>query len=322
MDSRSRNKGDGIEGVFVVGAGTMGHGIAMVFAMHGYEVGLMDISEEALTKALHLIRSNLVTLNEEGLIAAKAIPQTLSRIRPTRDLEEVATTDLVVEAIVENPKEKRKLFRTLDTLCPARTIFASNTSYLNVFPYLKTERRKRVIITHWWAPPHLIPLVDVVGGPETSPETITTVENLLRTLGKEPVVMKKFIPGYIVNRLQRAMAREIFYLLDGGFASAEEIDRAVKNSIGLRIPVVGVVGRYDFTGLDLALSFEQNPSIHLVSKDRKPRTLARLVKAGRLGVKAGKGFYDYSHRSPAEVMRERDRRLIALMRFLKSAAMK
>jgi 3-hydroxybutyryl-CoA dehydrogenase len=118
------------------------------------------------------------------------------------------------------------------------------------------------------------------------------------------------------------MAREIFYLLDEGFASAEEIDRAVKNSIGLRIPVVGVVGRYDFTGLDLALSFEENPSIHLVSKDRKPRTLIRLVKEGRLGVKTGKGFYDYSDRSTADVMRERDRKLIALMRFLKSPAMR
>ena len=308
--------------VLVVGAGTMGHGIAMVFAMHGYEVHLMDISSEALEKALQLIQNNLFTLKEEGFIRARTIKETLSRIHPTTDLEAGAEADLVLEAISENPKAKRKLFQSLDSLCPPRTIFASNTSYLNVFPYLKTDRAKRMIITHWWAPPHLIPLVDVVGGPQTSSKTIRTVQEILRSLGKEPVLMKKFIPGYIVNRLQRAMAREIFYLLDEGFASAEEIDRAVKNSIGLRIPVVGVVGRYDFTGLDLALSFEENPSIHLVSKDRKPRTLIRLVKQGRLGVKTGKGFYDYSHRSTAEVMRERDRKLIALMRFLKSPAMR
>lgn len=313
---------NGTKRVLVVGAGTMGHGIAMVFAMHGYEVDLMDISPEALEKALQLIRNDLSTLKEEGLIRARTAKETLSRIHPTSDLGAGTQADLVIEAISENPKAKRRLFQTLDGLCPARTIFASNTSYLNVFPYLKTERTRRMIITHWWAPPHLIPLVDVVGGPQTSPETIRTVQEILRSLGKEPVLMKKFIPGYIVNRLQRAMAREIFYLLDEGFASAEEIDRAVKNSIGLRIPVVGVVGRYDFTGLDLALSFEENPSIHLVSKDRKPRTLVRLVKQGRLGVKTGKGFYDYSHRSTAEAMRERDRKLIALMRFLKSPVMK
>ena len=322
MDARSRGNAKGIERVFVVGAGTMGHGIAMVFAIHGYEVDLMDISSEALEKALQLIRNNLSTLKEEGLIRVRTIKETLSRIHPTSDLQAGAEADLVIEAISENPRAKRKLFQTLDSLCPRRTIFASNTSYLNVFPYLKTERTKRMIITHWWAPPHLIPLVDVVGGPQTSPETIRTVQEILRSLGKEPVLMKKFIPGYIVNRLQRAMAREIFYLLDEGFASAEEIDRAVKNSIGLRIPVVGVVGRYDFTGLDLVLSFEENPSIHLVSKDRKPRTLIRLVKEGRLGVKTGKGFYDYSDRSTADVMRERDRKLIALMRFLKSPAMR
>lgn len=322
MDSSSRGKAKGMGRVLVVGAGTMGHGIAMVFAMHGYEVHLMDISSEALEKALQLIQNNLFTLKEEGFIRARTIKETLSRIHPTTDLEAGAEADLVLEAISENPKAKRKLFQSLDSLCPPRTIFASNTSYLNVFPYLKTDRAKRMIITHWWAPPHLIPLVDVVGGPQTSSKTIRTVQEILRSLGKEPVLMKKFIPGYIVNRLQRAMAREIFYLLDEGFASAEEIDRAVKNSIGLRIPVVGVVGRYDFTGLDLALSFEENPSIHLVSKDRKPRTLIRLVKQGRLGVKTGKGFYDYSHRSTAEVMRERDRKLIALMRFLKSPAMR
>lgn len=322
MDSRSIGKAKGMGRVLVVGAGTMGHGIAMVFAMHGYEVRLMDISSEALEKALQLIRNNLFTLKEEGFIRSRTIKETLSRIHPTTDLEAGAEVDLVLEAISENPKAKRKLFQTLDSLCPPRTIFASNTSYLDVFPYLKTDRAKRMIITHWWAPPHLIPLVDVVGGPQTSSKTIRTVQEILQSLGKEPVLMKKFIPGYIVNRLQRAMAREIFYLLDEGFASAEEIDRAVKNSIGLRIPVVGVVGRYDFTGLDLALSFEENPSIHLVSKDRKPRTLIRLVKQGRLGVKTGKGFYDYSHRSTADVMRERDRKLIALMRFLKSPAMR
>jgi 3-hydroxybutyryl-CoA dehydrogenase len=174
-----------------------------------------------------------------------------------------------------------------------------------------------MLICHWYAPPHLIPLVDLVRGPKTSEVTIKRVKEIFLKLGKTPVVMKKFIPGYIVNRLQRAMAREIFFLLDGGYATAEEIDRAVKSSLGIRIPVVGVVQRYDYTGLDLALTFERNPSIHLVSKDRRPKTLEQLVKDGYFGVKSGRGFYDYSSKSIEEVLRERDRKLLEMIIFLK-----
>jgi 3-hydroxybutyryl-CoA dehydrogenase len=126
-----------------------------------------------------------------------------------------------------------------------------------------------------------------------SVETVETLKRVLLRLGKKPVVMNKFIPGYIVNRLQRAMAREIFHLMDKGYASPEDIDTAVKSSLGIRIPVVGVVQRYDFTGLDLALTFEKNPSIQLVSKDVFPKTLSPLVKKGHLGVKTGRGFYTY-----------------------------
>jgi 3-hydroxyacyl-CoA dehydrogenase len=160
----------------------------------------------------------------------------------------------------------------------------------------------------------------VVGGSRTSIETIEIVKRLLQKIGKKPVILRKFIPGYIVNRLQRAMAREIFYLLDHQYASPEEIDNAVKWSLGIRIPVVGVVQRYDFTGLDLALDFEENPSIRLVSRDRRPKTLIHLVKKGYLGVKTGRGFYDYSSRKKKEVIRERDLKLIKLMTFLKTSS--
>jgi 3-hydroxybutyryl-CoA dehydrogenase len=204
----------------------------------------------------------------------------------------------------------------LDQICPKKTILASNTSYLNIFQFLRTSRPEKILIAHWYAPPHLIPLVDVVRGPRTTEETVETVKALLSKLGKRPVVMKKFIPGYIVNRLQRAMAREIFHLLDGGYASPEEIDTAVKNSLGIRIPVAGVVQRYDYAGLDLALTFERNPSIHLVSRDRRPKTLINLVSKGYLGVKSGRGFYDYSSRTVGEVLRERDMKMIKFLNFL------
>ena len=309
---------DRIKKVTIVGAGTMGHSLAMVFAQNGHhEVDLVDINQEILKGALEIIRSNLKTLRETMLITGKSIPGILSRIHPSTSLDVAKRSDLVIEAISENPKAKKKLFLLLEELCPPRTIFASNTSYLNVFALTPAVRPSKMLITHWWAPPHLIPLVDVVKGPETSHETIETIRGLLLKLGKVPVVMEKFIPGFIVNRLQRAMAREIFYLLDHGYATPEQIDLAVKNSLGIRIPVAGVVQRYDFAGLDLALAFEKNPSIHLVSRSRPYETLIRLVEKGHLGVKSGKGFYDYSSQKTSEILRERDVKLIETIKFFK-----
>ena len=135
-------------------------------------------------------------------------------------------------------------------------------------------------------------------------------------MGQQPVLLRRFIPGYIVNRLQRAMGREIFYLLDNGYAGPEEIDDAVQASLGLRLLVLGVVRRYDFTGLDISLKFLSNPSIHLAGEDTIPRSLKARIDAGDLGVKTGKGFYPYQGRPTAEILRERDRRLLALRRFM------
>jgi 3-hydroxybutyryl-CoA dehydrogenase len=307
---------DWIKRILVVGAGTMGHSIAMVFAQNGFETDLVDTEKEVLEKAVKLIQSNLETLREAKLIRSKAIPKIMNRIHPSTSLRVGERADFVVEAISEDRRAKRDLFHVLDGICPRKTIISSNTSYLNIFRFAKTNRPEKMLIAHWYVPAHLIPLVDVVKGPKTSVETVETVKTLLLKLGKQPVVMKKFIPGYIVNRLQRAMAREIFYLLDKGYASPEGIDGAVRNSLGVRIPVLGVVQRYDFAGLDLALTFEQNPSIHLVSKGRSPKMLIDLVKRGHLGVKSGKGFYDYSSRKINDVLKERDMKMIKLLKFL------
>jgi len=308
---------DWIKRVSVIGAGTMGHSIAMVFAQGGYEVDLVDIDHELLTKALSLIHSNLKTLDKMKMISPSSIPKTLKRIHTSTSLEVASKADVVIEAIPENPKTKKELFHSLDQICPPRTILASNTSYLDIFALVKTKRPPKVLITHWWAPPHLIPLVDVVKGPQTSSETVETIRRVLVRLGKTPVVMKKFIPGYIVNRIQRAMAREIFYLLDHGYATAKDIDTAMKNSLGIRIPVVGVVQRYDFAGLDFALTVLKNPSIRLVSKDTIPKTLTHLVRKGHLGVRSGKGFYDYSSRNMSDILRERDIKLVETLKFFK-----
>jgi 3-hydroxybutyryl-CoA dehydrogenase len=195
-------------------------------------------------------------------------------------------------------------------------VVASNTSYLDVFSIAPEDILPRLAIAHFYAPPYLIPLVEVVGGEKTAADVVPCLISALNRMGQRPVTMRRFIPGYIVNRLQRAMGREIFYLLDNGYAGPEEIDAAVQASLGLRLPVLGVVRRYDFTGLDISLKFLENPYIHLAGEDTIPRSLKVCIDAGNLGVKTGQGFYSYGGRSTADILRERDHRLLALRRFM------
>ena len=310
---------DLIKRILVVGAGTMGHSLAQTFAQGGYPVALVDVNRETLDRAASLIASNLRTLEDLKLLDREKGKEIIERIHPLTSLEEGARdADLAIEAISEDPGAKEELFERLETLCPSKTIFASNTSYLNIFEFKTLKRLEKIIITHWYAPPHIIPLVDVVKGPRTSRETVETVKNLLTKLGKKPVIMDKFIPGFIVNRLQRALAREIFHLLDNGYSTAEDIDTAVKASLGIRIPILGVVQRYDFAGIDLAYQFMKNPSIHLVSEDKPSETVKKLVDRGHLGIKSGRGFYDYSGKKMEEIMRDRDIKLIKLKNFLEA----
>ena len=218
--------------------------------------------------------------------------------------------ELIVEAIYEDEAVKQDLFDRLDRLFPEETIIASNTSYLNVFKIASIRNPSRLIITHWFAPPHLIPLVEVVKGPETSQETTERIVLLLTQLGKKPIVLEHYLPGFIVNRLQRVLGKEIFYLLDNGIISARDLDTAVKYSLGIRIPVVGVVQRYDYAGLDFSLMSQKNAFVAKEFNETPSTTLERLVKEGHLGVKTGKGFYDYHGKSHGELLRERDERLL------------
>ena len=308
---------DWIKRILVVGAGTMGHSLAQTFAQGGYPVALVDIEEKMLDRASRNIAANVRTLEDFKLLEKGSAKEIIARIRFLTSLEEGARdVDLTIEAISEDTGAKERLFGQLEELSPPRAILASNTSYLNIFEFKTLKRLEKILITHWYAPPHIIPLVDVVKGPRTSRETVETVKDFLTKLGKKPIVMEKFIPGFIVNRLQRALAREIFHLLDNGYATAEDIDTAVKASLGIRIPILGVVQRYDFAGIDLAYQFMKNPSIHLASEDKPSETLKRLVESGRLGVKSGRGFYDYSGRTTEQIMRDRDIKLIKLRNFL------
>ncbi|MDB9823222.1 3-hydroxyacyl-CoA dehydrogenase family protein [Deltaproteobacteria bacterium] len=307
--------------IFIVGAGTMGHGIAQCFASAGYEVSLFSRTLETLDRAKTLIKSSLDTFAREEMLGENSIPGILDKIEFTQSFEQGAEdAHLAIETVVENEAVKEEIFTRLDSVCPPGTILASNTTALNIFDFVKTSRPDRVLIAHWYTPPQLIPLVDVVKGPETSDETINAVVDLVRDIDQTPLVLKKFVSGYVVPRLQMATLREIFFLLDNDYVTPHELDMAAKLGLALRMMVVGLVQRIDFGGLDLTHKNMNNPNVQrlLTPPDYKPRKLDELVQEGHLGVKTGKGFYDYAGRSEAELCEERDLKMIKMLKAFKS----
>ena len=303
----SRVQPSDIKKVGIFGAGTMGPGLAQVFASAGFQVALWSRSEATLERAMSVIQANLRTFVERGLIEQDAVPGILSRIEPTQSVNVAAEgADLILETIVENAEAKKALFEQLDALCPDGAIFVSDTSYLDIFEWIAARRQPVAAITHWFAPPHIIPLVEVVKGPETSGETVDLLVKLIEQVGHVPIVMEKFVPGFCINRLLRGIGREVFYLLDNGYITPEQLDVAVKASIIPRAMVVGFVQRYDFKGLDLAYNNLQNKAFVDAPVDEHPRGLMERVEQGDLGAKSGKGFFDYGERTLEEVLSERD----------------
>lgn len=302
--------------ILIVGAGTMGHGMAQNFAMGGYQVAMFSRTQQTLDKASELITSSLDTMADCGMINKRDIPAIIGRIVPTRSLEEGARdADLAIESVLESVDAKKEIFAELDKYCPPKAILASNTSFLNIFDFVK-NRPSKIVLTHWYAPPQLVPLVDVVGGPETDKASVEAVERALKKIGKRPMVLKKFIAGYAINRLQHVMTREVNYLIDNGYTTPDQIDQGVKDLLALRMAVLGIFCRYDFGGLPTRTIHP--PGYQDVPHDYTPVKLHELAKKGHLGVKTACGFYDYEGKSETELCRERDIRLIQTLKLLDS----
>ncbi len=309
-----------IKKILVVGAGTMGHGIAQTFAQNGYQVSLMDQVELALPKAKSLIRSSLETMVEAEIINKSQIEPIMKHISYFSDLKDAAdSADLAIECIVENKEAKRSIFQQLDRICPPHTLLASNSSFLNIFDFVETNRPDKVMMMHWYAPPQIIPLVDVVKGPRTNPDNVQTVMDLLHKIGKKPIVFNKPCAGYAVSRLQVAFQREVYWLLDNDFLSPQDLDEAAIWGLAMRMLVVGVLQRIDFGGLDLSARIIQQAPEQCTPLDYKPQKLLELVEKGALGVKSGKGFYDYNGKTEAEMYRKRDLRLLKLLKLLQES---
>lgn len=295
-----------IERVAVVGAGFMGHAIGQEFAVAGLPVVLHDLTEAHLQQALAWIERNLREMAQWGIIAEEAASEALARIRTTTVLADaVGDADLVVEAVFENLELKRKVFSALDCLCPAHTVLASNTSTL--MPSLlaaATHRPERVLATHFFYPPSLLPLVEVVRGERTAEEIVQAVCALLRRMGKSPIVVQKEAPGFIANRLQFALQREALHIVEQGIATAQDVDVAVRDGFGRRLAFAGPFEVAEPVGWDLELQIQRYLFPDLAASLTPSPLVVQKVERGELGVKTGRGFYEWTPES-AEAWRRR-----------------
>jgi 3-hydroxybutyryl-CoA dehydrogenase len=270
--------------IAVVGAGLMGHGIAQVFALAGQDVTIYDAVTSTLDSARARILTNLKDLGDDQ--------SAVERVTPQADLgEAVRDADYVVEAVVEDVRLKQKLFGEIEPHVRPDTILASNTSVIPITQIMGgLKRRERALGTHWWNPPYLVPLVEVIGTQWTTQAAIDWTMRLHADAGKTPVHVKKDVPGFVGNRLQHALWRECIALVQNGICDAETVDTVIKASFGRRLAVLGPLENADLVGTDLTLAIHKTV---LPDLDRTPGALPyleALVAGGKLGMKAGEGF--------------------------------
>jgi enoyl-CoA hydratase/3-hydroxyacyl-CoA dehydrogenase len=290
---------EAIKRVAVIGAGAMGHGIAQVFAMAGFEVSLLDIKDEFLKNAMEKIRWSLNKFAEKRRIKPEDVDKILARIKTTTSYEVAAKDiDLAVECVPENMDLKKKVFAQLDQLAPSRALLTSNTSTLSITEMASaTKRPDKVAGLHFFNPPQMMPLVEVIKGDKTSDETVSTLVSICKKIGKTPIIVKKDVRGFVVNRVLGAVFVEAFWTLHRGEATKEAIDASVKYDGGFPM---GWFELADFVGLDIVA--ETGLVMYKAYGERFkpcPEVIEPLVKAGKLGQKTGAGFYDWSKGRPA-----------------------
>ena len=287
-------KAEEISHVGLLGAGMVGHGLALHFARAGYQVSLYSRTQQTLDKAVESIGSNLRVLMEGQAGVEDDIKKIINRITATRNIDEaVAKASIVIESVAEDLGVKQDLFKELDEMCPRNTILATNTSVISITAIAsKAKNRDRIIGTHFWFPPYLIPLVEVVKGKDTSDETMETTYQFMRKAGKYPIKCLKDVPGFVANRLQHALWREAISIVEKGIADAATVDDAIKQSFGIRVPVLGPIENADMVGLDLVLAIHNTVLQDLEASPDPSPLLKEKVTKGELGFKSGKGLYD------------------------------
>jgi 3-hydroxybutyryl-CoA dehydrogenase len=307
----------GMQRIAVVGAGLMGHGIALEFAAHGYDVSLHDRDPGQLTRARTGIAEGLARLAAIGSITPQEIDSATARIVLGDDLRAaVANADLVIEAVYEDLALKQAIFRDLDAWAPPHAILASNTS--SFMPSLLarvTARPDRVLVAHYFNPPHLLPLVELVRGAETSDDTVATLRDLYRGIGKSPAVVQREAPGFVGNRLQMALLREALAIVEAGIATPHDVDTIIKTGFGRRLAAAGVFEVFEAAGWDLTLAVADQLFPAIDRATEPPASLREQVARGELGLKSGKGFYDWTPEEAAALRQRIGNALAAIARL-------
>jgi 3-hydroxybutyryl-CoA dehydrogenase len=303
-----------IKKIAIIGSGVMGSGIAQSFAVSGYFVTINDIKEELLYHAQNRISENLSLLIEEGALTGQEKQGALANITYSVDLEEaVRDADFIIEAIPEVIELKLNLYQQMEEIIKPDAIVASNTSTFPISQLMeKASFADRMVITHFFNPGHLVPLVEIVQHDETKPEIVKTTMDLMRKIGKSPILLKKEIEGFIANRLQTALMREAFYLLKEGVADAEDIDTAITAGPGFRWAFTGPIEIADFGGLDTWQRVFDNVSPVLDQSKEAPVLIRDLVDEGKLGTKSGEGIFTYEESTVSQRINKRDRNFIKL----------
>lgn len=295
-----------LEGIAVIGAGLMGHGIAQIFAAHGHFVSIVDNNEESLGTLKDRIRANLTTIAEHGVQLSDEIDAIVERVRPTTSMK-AACKDVafVIEAVFEDMALKQEIFAELDGLCPPTTVLCSNTSVMSITEIAsQAQHHERIIGTHFWNPPYLIPLVEVVRTEHATDWCIDATYALFQRVGKHPVRVHRDVPGFVGNRLQHALWREAFAIIDEGICDPATVDEVIQNGFGLRLPILGPVENADMVGLDLTLAIHDYILPHLNAAPTPSTTLHAKVEQQQLGFKSGSGFLEWSE---ADIAASRER---------------
>ncbi len=306
-----------IKKVGIAGAGTMGSGIAQIFARKGYEVVVTDISEEYLEKSKRLVQIFNESLIGEGIMTAEEASEAVSLISYSTSKQVFADSQLIIEAIVEKMDIKQVFWQEVEGIAAKDAYFATNTSGLSINGISKlVENKSRFIGMHFWNPPHIIPLVELIRADDTSDDTVAVLRELLTIIEKEPVVVQKDAPGFIGNRLQFAAFREALHIVNEGIADIEDVDRAMRYGPGFRYPIIGPLQTADLGGLDTFYYISSYLFNELSDMKEPPEMLKKLMDTKELGVKSKKGFYDYSDGKDEEAIKNRDKMLFNMLKYI------